>query len=687
MGAVPPGRSGPGRVSPRSAELRILGLALALLVVAAGPLSRVLAGRPAADRSLGSGPSEGRGRVAAPLAPDFPCQTEARRTVAPLALVPGQATTVTVQIDLRCEVAAWPRRLVLVLDASDGMSADGLKRLKEGLIDGLEALAPHLGRGQGLAVAVLAYDGRGVLAGDLRFSQDLRTIQDNLRRVSLGSRVCGAAPAADCGAAAALRQAAQLLESEAAADPAADIKELLLLASAGIDQADLTACAALKQSAEDLRLRPSKPLLMSACATEGLGYCGYRCLAEVAESEDFAFFSRTATWQHFPTILAALGAGVRSFHPLRLVEAYDRVPEALEYAGGDPPSAISGRRLTWVRFPVESQFELRVGYRLVPQLCSDEGPIPSSDDAAFSLEYRPYLWGGALYSGPLDIPRLSVPCVGPSPATPTPGGGSSATATPPTISPPPTRSATPSPTASPDPSASADPASPSPTPSGRRPAAAFLPLTLRRDGGRACPEGPRDIVLLLDVSTSMRRRPHSPDGAPPFGGQTRQEVAVRLIRGLLREGLAPGRDRVALVEYGRETFVSAGGLAPCCQTVLAALDALHSQSHTFPWEGLARAVAVQEAAEPPVDLPRRAILLITDLAASDLSLADQALTQEAAAAARRRGIEVLGLGIGMQADGGFLRSLAGGRASRVVLSRDLGGDAERSLADWMRCQP
>lgn len=663
--------------APRRAALgRGLGLMATLGLAALLPFLRATeptaAGRPQAVRPLRS------------AAADFPCRTEARRSVAPLALVPGQATTVTVRIDLRCEVAAWPRRLVLVLDASSSMSDDGLKRLKDGLIDGLEALAPHLVNGEGLAVAVLAYDGRGVMAGDQRFSQDLRTIQDNLRRIGLGSRVCGAAPAADCGAAAALRQAAQLLDAEQTANPAADLKELLLLASAGIDPQDLSACAALKQAAEAVRGRQARPLLMSACATQGLGYCGYRCLADVAESEDFAFFSRSATWQHFPTILAALGGGVRSFHPLRLVEAWDRVPEALEYAGGDPPSAISGRRLTWVRFPVESQFGFQVGYRLVPQLCNDEAPIPSSDDAAFSMEYRPYLWGGAMYSAELDIPKLSVPCVGPSPGSPSPGLPS-ATATPsPTPSP---GSATAGPIASPSGSPSVTLTVPLATPSRRPPAAAYLPLALRRDGPRSCPEGPRDLVLLLDVSSSMRRRPHGPDPElPPFGRQPRLAVAVRLIRGLL-EGLSPGRDRAALVEYGRETFVSAGGLAPCCQPVLAALDSLHSQSYTFPWEGLTRAVEVQETAPAPVDLHRRAILLITDLAAVDLSPADQALTQAAADQARRRGIEVLGLGIGSQADGAFLRQLAGGRASRVVLSRDLSLNPELALADWMRCQP
>lgn len=662
----------PRRIAPG----RGLGLVAALGLAALVPFLR------AAEPTAAGGPLSARPLRS--VAADFPCQTEAQRAVAPLALVPGQATTVTVRIDVRCEVAAWPRRLVLVLDASEAMSDDGLKRLKDGLIDGLESLAPHLGRGQGLAVAVLAYDGRGVLAGDQRFSQDLRTIQDNLRRVSRGTRVCGAAPAADCGAAAALRQAAQLLDGEQAASPGADIKELLLLASAGIDQQDLAACAALKQAAEAVRGRQARPLLMSACATEGLGYCGYRCLGEVAESEDFAFFSRSATWQHFPTILAALGGGVRSFHPLRLVEAWDRVPEALEYAGGDPPSAISGRRLTWVRFPVESQFELKVGYRLVPQLCSDEAPIPSSDDAAFNMEYRPYLWGGSFYSGPLDIPSLSVPCAGPSPATPSPGTPSATVSSSPTPNP---GSATASPSAKPSHSPPPTSTVTLATPSRRPPAAAFLPLALLRDGARACPEGPRDLVLLLDVSTSMRRRPHGPDpDRPPFGRQPRLEVALRLIRGLV-EGLTPGRDRAALVEYGGETFVSTGGLVPCCAPLLEALDSLHSQSYTFPWEGLARAVAVHEAAPAPVDLHRRAILLVTDLAAQDLSPADQVLTQEAADLARRRGIELLGLGIGEPVDGAFLRALAGGRASRVVLSRDLSLAPERTLADWMRCQP
>ena len=85
---------------------------------------------------------------------------------------------------------------------------------------GVGALAPYLGKGQGLAVAVLPYDGRGVMAGELRFSQDLRQIEENLRRISLGQQSCGAAPASDCGASAALRQAAQLLDQHIAFDPA-----------------------------------------------------------------------------------------------------------------------------------------------------------------------------------------------------------------------------------------------------------------------------------------------------------------------------------------------------------------------------------------------------------------------------------------------------------------------------------
>ena len=620
----------------------------------------------------------GRQNQPARSAPGFPCQTQASRVVAPLSLAPGEVTTATVQIDVACDVSAWPRRLVLVVDASSAMSTDGLQRLKGGLLAGVGALAPYLGKGQGLAVAVLPYDGRGVMAGELRFSQDLRQIEENLRRISLGQQSCGAAPASDCGASAALRQAGQLLDDERRAVSETDLREMVLLTSAGIDaQQDLAACSALRQSAQSLRERPGAPLVMAACATEGLAFCAYRCLGDVAESEDFEFFSRSANWQHFPSILGALGEGTLAFHPVRLIEFYDRVPESLKYAGGDPPSAITGRRMTWVQYPVESSFTMKASYRLVPQLCSDAAPLPSSDDSAYTLEYRPFLWGGSQYSALLDIPQLQVPCLVPSltPATLTP------TASRGTVTPTPstTSTATPSPPITVTPSAT--------TVTTRVPRRAFLPQLLQRDTGRVCPEGSRDLVLLLDVSTSMRRRPHGPNpDLPPFGAASRIAVAQRLGAAILG-GLSPVTDRAALVEYGRETFVSAGGLVACCGPALDALAQPHAQTYTFPWEGLARAVAVFDAAPAPAELPRRALLLVSDLAADDLSPADQQLTIAAAQTARRHGIEVLALGIGQRADREFLQALAGGRASRVVLSRDLTIAPEDAVAGWMACQP
>lgn len=657
------------------------GWSLAVRSLLTGALVAVLAG---GLRLAGDGARPVRS------APDFPCQTQASRVVAPLSLVPGQVTTATVRIDVGCDVSAWPRRLVLVVDASAAMSADGLQRLKVGLLAGVEALAPYLRKGQGLAVAVLSYDGRGVMAGDLRFSQDLRQIQENLRRISLGQQLCGAAPASDCGASAALRLAAQLLDAErgAGTDPA--LREMVLLASAGIDeQQELSSCSALKQSVEGLRDRPGAPLLMAACATEGLAFCGYQCLNDVASDRDFAFFSRSSAWWNFPSVFGALGEGARYFHPVKRIEFYDQVPESLEYAGGDQPSEISGQKLTWWHYPVESRFTLRSDYQLVPQLCSDTGLLPSSDDAAYTLEYRPHLWGGSLYSAPLDMPSLRVPCLVPSstPATPTTTGTPVAptVGTPTSImSPSPfTPSATHTTTASP-PSTAAPSVTAAIT---RVPRRAYLPQVLLRGAGRACPSGPRDVVLLLDVSTSMRRRPHGPDaGLPPFGAASRMAVAQRLGAAALGS-LSPASDRAALVEYGKETFVSPGGLVTCCESALAALAAPHAQTYTFPWEGLARAVAVFDDAPAPPDLPRRALLLVTDLAAADLSAADQELTLAAAQSARRRGIEVLALGIGQQADRVFLRALAGGRDARVVLSRDLTTGPDEAMVGWMACQP
>lgn len=643
------------------------------------PTAVLLAAVLAGASILGLRPVGGQGADRVLSAPVFPCQTQAGRTVAPLALAPGQQTTVTVRIDVSCEVSAWPRRLVLVVDASAAMSADGLQRLKNGLSEGVAALAPYLRKGQGLSVAVLPYDGRGVMAGDLRFSQDQRQIQDRLGRIVLGQQTCGAAPPTDCGASAALRQAAQLLEAERLASPDAAPLEFVLLASAGIDPTDLSACSALKQSAAALRDRPGGPRMMAACASEGLAYCGYRCLDDVpgdqAEDNDFQFFSRSAAWWNFPSIFGALGEGSRWFHPLRRIEFYDRVPDSLDFAGGDPPSDINGQKRTWWSFPVESRFTFEKVYQLEPQLCSETGVLPSSDDAAYALEYVTRLWGGTLYANPLDMPLLQVPCVEPSrtPATPT------VTVTGTGLVP----SFTPTPTASRTATSSATPSST--TALTRVPRRAFLPQLLLRDGGRVCAQGARDVVLVLDVSTSMRRGLHGPD-QPPFGAARRLEVAQRLGAALLGS-LSPATDRAALVEYGRDTFVSEGGLVACCGPALAALARPHSQSYTFPWEGLARAVAVFDAAEAPPDLPRRVMVLITDLAASDLSPADQDLTLAAAQTARRRGIELLALGIGPKADPDFLRALVGGRAARVVLSRDLPSAPEEAMAGWMACQP
>ena len=249
---------------------------------------------------LGGGPS-------ARADDELPCTVTHRRTVQPLGGQLGERITVSLSLDLRCEPRARPLDLVLVLDASPDIGRSRLADLKLALERAIARI--DLAEGAGMRIAVLAYDDRGLLDGDLSLTGDREALLRSLRRVETGSRPC-ISVASNCGAAAALRRAAEVLDLSAVEGS----RRVVVLASAGIGRRlddpsyePQLPCIELSQAALALRSRRDATVLMTACASDESGFCGRRCLTgKSTDDARFALLSPTSEWSPIEFALPAL---------------------------------------------------------------------------------------------------------------------------------------------------------------------------------------------------------------------------------------------------------------------------------------------------------------------------------------------------------------------------------------------
>lgn len=252
-------------------------------------------------------------------------------------------------------------------------------------------------------------------------------------------------------------------------------------------------------------------------------------------------------------------------------------------------------------------------------------------------------WGGRFESLPLPVFDGAVIRVRP-PDTPTP------TVTPipsptasPTITPSPTLTVTPSPTLSPTPTASPTitpsptlTPSPTPTPIYR----IYLPLILRIP----CLERAVDVVLVVDVSSSMRR--------PAGDGGSKLDAVLRAARAFVdRFQPGPARGRVAVVAFNQQAWL----LQPLTED-RAALDRALAALPGLMAEGTRLDLGLQAgaAALAAVEAPRvKAMVFLTDGLPNRVPTPVAGGTQEdtvlaAAAAARAAGILIQAVGYGRE---------------------------------------
>lgn len=190
---------------------------------------------------------------------------------------------------------------------------------------------------------------------------------------------------------------------------------------------------------------------------------------------------------------------------------------------------------------------------------------------------------------------------------------------------------------------------------------AWLPLV----GGRLCWRArPVDLVLVIDASESMA----TPDGP---AGERRIDLAVKAAQELLRDGVDPELDRVALVTFNATAHLAAP-LGSDAATLRAALGAIGLASGTRLDAGL-RAAAEALGARRPEALP--AVILISDGRQTEA----QAEVLSVAAALRAAGASLYTVGLGTDVDRGLLEALAGAPERYVPAPR--AGDLAAALRD------
>lgn len=218
------------------------------------------------------------------------------------------------------------------------------------------------------------------------------------------------------------------------------------------------------------------------------------------------------------------------------------------------------------------------------------------------------------------------------------------TATPTTTA---TPTATPSPTATPRPVDTATPtdtptATPTPTP---EPGVAYLPLAMKR----VCKPGerPKEVVLVIDTSTSMREA---------SGGTTKLAAAQAAAKHFVRL-LDLSRDRVAIAAFnsGVQSFAAVGG--GDAAAARAALDATIDGLTTAPGTRIDRAMqaVVASLTGDPAGWSQ-SIIVLTDGLSDPETDAQAALS--AAASARARGVRIYAIGLGDTIDAPLLTALA-----------------------------
>jgi Mg-chelatase subunit ChlD len=551
---------------------------LAAAIPLLASLALIAAAGPAPPTAVAAGPARAAGTL------NIRCAITPTRTVAPLALLRGDTVRVTTTLQVAC-ADERPLHIVLLVDASEGMMGAPLNGIRSALIDAVDGLDMTRAR-----LGIVSIGGRPETGGAQIVSY-LTDDRDRLVARLRGITAIGP-PCLTCG----LDDALTVVRVGREGRPTEDLREVILLASAGVEP---SACAALQGKAREIQAH--RILVVTACAGPD---CVLRCMAEVATPR-FAF--RPDSWSGIAGLLRAIQGRSGAFHVLETVRFEDQLAEGFneaQPAPGEPPRReIVHEVAPWPDGGVTLAYELRA------ERC---GASPVSASAQALLAYE----DGRLDILALPNPLVEVACPG-------------VTVTPPTHTPEPTATAT------------APQASPTPVPQ-RSPFTAWLPW-LGAPGCAAAYPG-IDLVLLVDVSGSMAAP------IPPFA--SRWEAARRFAADVvMRLGAA---DRVGVIAYADLAYTVVGLTPDHDSARQAVMSRLPKADGSRLDEGLrASARLLAEAGE---NLSRQEVVLLTD---GDLNQSRVGDVAAAAAQLRSAEVGLRVVLFDAEAPDDFWRALAG----------------------------
>ncbi len=542
-----------------------------------------------------------------------PCRLDPTRIVFPLEPAKEDEVTLTLGLRAICNPDDRPLHVVLVVEATDRMGDVQVEKLSGALRDALQEL--QLEERPYLRVGVVTIgDGKAQVRSFLS-SDESRVLNALPDREETGGDQC-----VHCG----LQEALRVLWNGREGRAQEELREAILLATAGVDQ---SGCDALQRSADNLKAFGA--LVVTACVGRS---CEQRCLSEAASQERFAF--RSWDWsfvgRRFSELVESTGP---SFYPVESVSMEDWLAEGkLTYTRGGEPSEGVGNKLVWHFAPFPETGVTRTYYARAITC----GRFRASEEPASALvDFNDTFWAEV---GDLSVqfanPVLDVPCAVPPTLTPTAE---------PSWTPPATATST---------------ATPVVTPS--RPGSDLYFPSLHK---LACAlsRGPVDVMFAIDVSGSMLQRATRPSDG------TRLELSKRIAFSML-DYLEAEDSRAGVVVYGDEELIQVvAPLADCCGTARLALDSL-------PFYNGSRVDLALERAEAELRGPAarqgasQVVIVLTD---GDLNQTPTSRLIEVATRARARGVSLHIVGVGPDArDAANLFIAAAGARSRLHLAYD-----------------
>ena len=634
---------------------------------------------------LGALAASQRGPSNTKVLPD-PCTFATTRDVVPLVVHDAvEDITLSLGLDVSCVAvtSTRPLNIVLIIDRAADMQPEQWDNLRLSLLEGIGELdmrnLPYL------RIGVVSTITDGQVESYLTQTPEQVAAAINNVPQDVGPSCL------DCAFDKALKE----LEL---APPSPDIpprQVIFLMSGSNVP----LACDSLRQKANEIKSRRNTVLVtMWACAGPS---CERPCLSTIASDQSLAFANWS--WNALREAVSPLYQLVHAqglFHPVKGADLADDLEYTLSYnSGGQPSRVIGQRRLEWdIRQNYWPADGLHFTYAAKSLVCSDgyvnkviDGmvavsatvhydPIFWPDVADHSLTFRNLRFRCIEQTATPDAPATPTALTAPTRVTPAPGigtatptpespGSPSGTVTPGstgTTTVPSTLTVTSTPTASPSrtpgPGAGSTPTAP---PAVSRPGRAFLPI-VNRYSCLSLVHSPLDVVIAIDVSGSM-----AVADIPPF--RNRWEAARAVALSIVAEADA-GDQLAVLAFFGRRTnddprpFTWLSTLDADKDTALVALAGLPQRGGSELAPALAG--AAEELAGPRARAMAQKVLIVM----SDGVLLDDSrrLVATQAAAARERGIRIVAVGMGADADLDYLAEVTGS-PGRVYLTENLAG--------------